>query len=111
MSLPPGGRKSVLTDRSLLVAIAIVATFVGTAYAAYRTISHDIKRAGSEQRCNVVLNVPYGTFNLIPGTKSQNLARVEIMTEDMENDPPMHIRYWLDQSRANGTLKVALGSD
>jgi hypothetical protein len=93
------------------VAATIVASFCTVAYAAYRTISHDIKRTGTEQRCNVVLNVPYGTFNLIPGTKAANLARVEIMTEDMEDDPPMHIRYWLDQLRTTGTLKVTLGSD
>lgn len=111
MSLPPGGRKSARIDRSLFVATGIVASFCTIAYAAYRTISHDIKRAGTEQKCNVVLNVPYGTFNLIPGTKPSNIARVEVMTEDMENDPPMHIRYWVDHQRTTGTLKVTLGSD
>lgn len=111
MQLPPGSRKSVLPGRSLVGATVVVALFCASAYAAYRVISHDIKRAGSELRCNVVLNVPYGSFSLVPGTKSGNIARIEVMTEDMENDPPMHIRYWLDQLRTTGTLKVTLGSD
>lgn len=101
----------VKSGRLLFVATGIVASFATLAYAAYRTMSHDIKRAGAEQRCNVVLNVPYGTFNLIPGTKPSNVARVEVTTEDMENDPPMHIRYWVDHPRTTGTLKITLGSD
>lgn len=112
MSKPLDVRYSLFKRlQTMSVAVIFVATACGVAYAAYRTIEKSIMKDGSETRLNVLLNVPYGNFSLYSGTRYNQLALLRVATDDMEEDPPMHIRQYLNKQDNVGTLKLTLGSD
>jgi hypothetical protein len=111
MSKPQDVQRSNLKKRQVIPVVLIMAVAVsGVAYAAYRTIQQAIKKQGSETRLNILLNVPYSTFSLYSGAKSDQLALLQVQTEDMEENPPMHFRQYLSKDNV-GTLKITLGTD
>lgn len=102
----------VRTSRGRVIPIAVIMAVAacGVAYAAYRIIDKQILKTGPETRVNFLLNVPYGNFSLYSGTKSTQLALLRVVTEDMEEDPPMHVRQYISKDNT-GTVKVTLGTD
>ena len=109
IGIPKRKRSSLRRSVPIVAALALVS--VGIAYAAHRVIHNAIERTGAERYVNVLLNVPYGNFTMYAGTKPNRLALIETITEDMENNPPLHYRYMLNSGAALGTLKVTLGAD
>jgi hypothetical protein len=110
MSIPSDVRNKLKRPRyAVPVTILSLAAVATVAYAKYRTIQKSFTRTGTEARANVLLNVPYGNFQLSSGTRVGQLALLQVQTDDMEEDPPMHVRQTMNGNCA--TLKVTLGTD
>lgn len=112
MSNPLDVRNTRASHRQVIPVVLIMAfAACGVAYAAYRVIEKAIPKSGPETRVNILLNVPYGNFSLYSGARYNQLALLRVVTDDMDEDPPMHVRQYLNKKDNVGTIKLTLGTD
>ena len=82
----------------------------GVCFAIYKTIDYPVQRDGKEKRVNVIMSVPYGTLTMVAGTKTGDVALLQMQSGEAEM-LPFHVRYLYNPVGTTGTLRMTIGSD
>ncbi|HYM21085.1 MAG TPA: hypothetical protein VEW28_08795 [Candidatus Kapabacteria bacterium] len=106
-----GIREYLLTHKKQAAAVACIAAFAGTAYAAMTIFQRPVSRDGRETRMNVILKVPYGSVTVSGGCPQDKAALIQTEVDDPDDQPSMVARYFYNPIGTIGTLRITLGSD
>jgi hypothetical protein len=96
-------RLIILSSIGLLAASGVV-------FAIYKTIDYPVQRYGKETRLNVMMSVPYGSLTMLAGTKTSDVALLQMQSAD-EEMLPFHVRYSYNPIGTTGSLRMTIGSD
>jgi hypothetical protein len=101
--------RQLVRRSSVLLPLVVIAATAGAAIAIQQYFRKDIPLTGHEQRLMIVLNAPFGSVFLRPGTAPGVVATAESDDNEGEGDG-LHLRYGI-RNQTIGILQIGIGTD
>jgi hypothetical protein len=103
------GLRSAARKSTVLLPLVIIAVSAGASIALQQYFRKDIPRTGREQRLMIVLDAPYGSVYLRPGTQNGVVATAE-SDDDESEAQSLHLHYGI-RNQTIGILQIGVGTD